>query len=273
MLNRVIVRSVAVAALLALCAPVQAQPAKKPGSPAEFTPRDVRACMANNLVKKGALRDLTLDVSDKEGKIRSLRMRLFWKPSKTGGTRVNLRLLEPMAMAGSSYLLLQEGMNEEVYFYLPGADRALRITGQNMSEPLWGTDFSYGEIKQVLGLLVVGETARLPDGKVADRPAYVLETQTRMEDTGYRKVVSSVDQNACVLLKSEFFAKAEAPRKVLDADVSTLLQADRYWTLLGYTMADVSRGTRTQLSLSDLSFNERLSEGLFDPKRFFQSKE
>ena len=259
---------------LAAALPALADPAKgsgKPVDPAKASVNDVRACLAKNTVGRGALRDLNLEVYDKEGKVRSLRMKLFWKPSAKGGTRVNLRLLEPAAMAGSSYLLLQEGMTEEVYFYLAGADRALRITGQNMSEPLWGTDFSYGEIKQVLGLLSLGETARGKDARVADRPAYALETKTKMDETGYRQVASYVDQQTCVLLKSDFFAKAEAPRKTLTADVSTLLQADVYWTVLGYTMADHARGTRTQLSLSDLSFDERLSEKLFDPKAFFQS--
>lgn len=260
-----------VAALLLSPLAAVAQPAAKEADPANRSVKEIRACMARNLVNKGALRDLKLDIYDKEGKIRSLRMRLFWKPSKTGGTRVNLRLLEPMAMAGSSYLLLQEGTNEEVYFYLPGADRALRITGQNMSEPLWGTDFSYGEIKQVLGLLVAGETKRAADATVADRKVHVLDTQTAFEETGYRKVMSYVDQHACVLLKSEFFPKPDKPRKLLEADLSTLLQADVYWTILGYTMKDLARGTRTEMSLTDLSFNERLSEKLFDPRKFFES--
>lgn len=240
---------------------------------ATMTVQDVRACMAKNLVSRGALRDLALGVYDKEGKVRDLRLRLFWKPSKTGGMRVNLRLLEPPAMAGSAYLLLQQGMAEEVYFALPGADHALRVTGQNMSEPLWGTDFSYGEIKQVLGLLVLGDTQRLPDAKVGDRAAYVLSTETKLEDTGYRKVESYVDQASCVLVKSEFFAKGESPRKVLDADVSTLIQADKYWTVLGYTMSDLTRGTHTQLTLTDLSFDERMSEKLFDPKRFAETSQ
>ena len=264
----------AVAALLSLAHAAGAAPAREPAvkEPAKMSVQDVRACMARNLVARGALRDLALDVYDKEGKLRTLRMRLFWKPSKTRGTRVNLRLIDPPVMAGSSYLLLQEGMNEEVYFFLPGADRSLRITGQNMSEPLWGTDFSYGEIKQVLGLLVVGDTQRLTDATVAGRQAYVLETQTKTDETGYRKVVSYVDQTACVLLKSEFFAKGDTPRKVLEADLSTLIQADKYWALLGYTMFDKQRNTRTRLTLTDLSFDERLSEKLFDPQSFFAHK-
>lgn len=274
MTNRLLVGA-AVAALLGIVQAAGAAPpdkgAKVTKDPAVMSVQDIRGCMSRNLVARGALRDLALEVYDKEGKIRSLRMRLFWKPSKTRGTRVNLRLIEPPAMVGSSYLLLQEGPREEVYFYLPGADRALRITGQNMSEPLWGTDFSYGEIKQVLGLLVAGDTKRLADQQISGRPVYVLETQTKMDETGYRKVVSSIDRASCTLLRSEFYTRADAPRKILDADVNSLLQADVYWAVLAYTMTDVQRNTHTQLNLTDLSFDERLSEKLFDPRKFFES--
>jgi hypothetical protein len=255
------------AVALAFLGAVGAQAADKPKA-APNTVKDIRACMSDNLVKRGALRDLQLGVYDKEGKVRDLRMRLYWKPSKTGGSRVQLRIVEPQAMLGSSYLLLQEGPNEEVYFYLPGADRALRITGQNMSEPLWGTDFSYGEIKQVMGLLVGGQTQRVADATIGGRPAYVLETKTSAE-AGYKKVLNSVDKASCVLLKSEFVASGDKPRKVLEGDLSTLLQADKYWTMLGYKMTDLSRGTYTTLSLTDLSIDERLSEKLFSPKEFF----
>src|SRR5688572_5064584 len=124
---------------LALSGAAGAETTEKPKAAPGSVP-EIRACMADNLVKRGALRDLQLGVYDKEGQVRELRMRLYWKPSKTGGSRMHLRVVEPAAMIGSSYLLLQEGPSEEVYFHLQGADRALRITGQNMSEPLWGTD-------------------------------------------------------------------------------------------------------------------------------------
>lgn len=254
-------------AILALTAVLLAGAATPASAAGGKSVKDIRACMAKNLVARGALRDLALDVFDKEGKINSLRMRLYWKPSKTGGTRVHLRMVEPPAMAGSSYLLLQEGMKEEIYFALPGADHALRITGQNTSEPLWGTDFSYGEIKEVLGLLETGETTRLPDGKLGARGVYRLETKTA-EGGEYTKVVTSVDQKACTLMKSEFITRNGKPHKVLEADVSTLLKADKYWTVLGYTMSDIDKGTHTQLNLTDLSFDESMSEKLFDPRRF-----
>ena len=76
--------------------------ANKGGAKASAKPmgaKEIRNCMAKNLVSRGVLRDLALDVFDKEGKISSLRMRLYWKPSKTGGTRVHLRMVDPPAMA------------------------------------------------------------------------------------------------------------------------------------------------------------------------------
>ena len=258
---------------LALSGAVAAATQAAPAAAAKLSStKEIRSCMSDNLVRRAALRDLTLGVYDKEGKIRDLKLKLYWKPSGSGGTRVLLRLIEPVAMAGSSYLLIQEGAQEEVFFALPGADRALRITGQNMSEPLWGTDFSYGEIKQVLGLLVTGDTSRGADATVSGRNSWVLETQTSAAETGYRKVVSYVDQATCVLLKSEFVATGDKPRKVLEGDVSLLLQADKYWTILGYKMVDNARGTYTTLALSDLAIDERLSEKLFSPKEFFDFK-
>jgi outer membrane lipoprotein-sorting protein len=82
-------------------------------------------------------------------------------------------------------------------------------------------------------------------------------------------VVNYVDRASCVLMKSEFVAAGEKPRKVLEGDATTLLQADKYWTLLGYTMRDLSRGTYTTLALSELTVDERLAEKLFNPKEFF----
>ncbi len=261
----------AVPAFALLCLPALADThARKALDPAKATIAEIQSCMSANLIGRAALRDLAVKVTDREGKEHALRMKLYWKPDTSGRTRLNLRLMEPAATRGSSYLMLQNGGQEEVYFWLPGGDRALRITGQNTGEPLWGTDFSYAEIKQVLGLIALGDSTRLTDATVEKRPTYVLETRTALADSGYSKVLSYVDRATCTLLKSEFFAKGDKPRKVLDADVSSLLQADQYWTVLGYTMRDLRAGSRTRVDLSDFSVDERLPERLFEPKRFFE---
>lgn len=246
--------------------------AAPPADKAAWSVPQINACAGKNLVNKGALRDLTAVPTDREGKTRTLKMRFFWKPTAKGEPRISLRLTEPMAIAGSAYLLTVSGGKEDVYFYFPGADRALKITGKNMSEPMWGTDVSYGEIKQVLGLVTTAKATRMPDATVLERKAFVLET-TSNDDDGYSRVLSYIDQDTCVLLKSEFFEKGDKPRKSLVADPASILAADTYWLVLGYTMNDLREGTKTVLTLSDFSIMERLPERLFDAKRFFEPYE
>ncbi|MFA5939259.1 MAG: outer membrane lipoprotein-sorting protein [Sinimarinibacterium sp.] len=267
-------KAAAQAALVLLCsvAAARAQDAKST-TPRPQTVDDIQACMQRNLVQRGALRDLNLDVRDREGNNHALRLKLYWKPSAKAEARVNVKLLEPRAMSGSSYLMLQSGDEESVYFHLPPEPKAIQITGKNTAEPLWGTDFSYGEIKQVLGLLYSGQTTRTADGVYATRPAFVLETATDVESSGYRKVVSYVDQGSCVLLKSEFFAKADKPLKLLEADAASILSVDDYSVVLDYTMRNLQEGTRTQVKLSDFTILERLPERLFDPQHFFEAFE
>lgn len=243
-------------------------PAVAPGAAA--TVEQIAACMNKNLVSRGALRDLSLVPTDREGKSRTLKLRFFWSPTKAGEPRINLQLVEPLALQGSSYLMLVKGNSEHVYFHMPGADKALHVTGKNMSEPLWGTDVSYAEIKQVLGLLASGKSQLRADATVAGRKTWVLETAAKADESGYQKVVSYVDQQACVLLKSEFFAKPDKPRKILEADASSLLSAADYWLVLDYTMRDLREGTQTAIKMSDFTLLEKMPERLFDPKRFFE---
>ena len=241
--------------------------------PATMTVDDIRACMRENLVDRGSLRELNVKATDREGATHEIKMKLFWKPGKDGLARMNLRVLAPADLHGSSYLLLEQPKGEDVYFFLPANHTVLKVTGNEMTRPLWGTDFSYTEIKQVQGLLLDGMTKRIADANVGDRPAFVLETATRQETTGYKKVVSYVDQASCTLTKSEFFAKGAKPRKVLEADLSSLMKVDTYWLVLAYKMTNTAEGSHTDLTLGDLFLMEKNNEKMFDPEQFYQVAE
>jgi hypothetical protein len=244
-----------------------AHPAQR--DPGRMSVADVAACMRGNVVDRGSLRELEIVSIDREGKRHRLRMKLFWKPAKdAAGVRTTLRVVEPREYAGASYLVLAKPEGEEIYLYLPALDRVQRVVGDQRSRPLFGTDFTHTELKQVQGLLEEGETQRLADATLSERAVFVLDTATDAESTGYTHVTSYVDQATCTLLKSELFAQVGAPRKILEGDLSTLLSVDPWWLILGYSMTDLRAGTRTNLRLSDLYLLERLPEALFDPASF-----
>jgi hypothetical protein len=270
-------------AMLALLGAAQAEPAKREpkavqvnpvkNDPKTMTVDDIRGCMRDNLVDRGSLRELNVKATDREGQSHQIKMKLFWKPGKNGLARMNLRVLEPADLHGSSYLLLEQPKGEEVFFFLPANHTVLKVTGNEMTRPLWGTDFSYTEIKQVQGLLLDGMTKRVADANVSDKPSFVLETATRQEVTGYKKVVSYVDQASCTLVKSEFYAKGHKPKKVLEADLSSLTKVDIYWLVLGYKMTNLAEGTHTDLTMGDLFLLEKNTEKMFDPEQFYQAAE
>lgn len=247
-------------------------PIAKSAPPAKMTLADITACMRANVVDRGSLRDVELRTIDQEQTTRTLRLKLFWKPEKDGSSmRSTLRVVEPTLHAGAAYLILSKPTGDEVYLYMPALDKVQRVSG-DQDRSLFGTDFTQGDFKHVQQLLEKGEVTRLADSKVSERPVFMLETKTDLETTGYTRILSYVDQETCTLLKSEFFTPGGDPRKVLDADLSTLMAADRWWLILGYAMRDLKTNTRTELRLSDVYLLERLPEALFDPQTFYRAE-
>ena len=111
------------------------------------------------------------------------------------------------------------------------------------------------------------------DQQIAGRPAYLLETTTDAGLAGYRLVRSYVDHESCMLLKAEIFSEGEKPQKVLEADISTLMEIDPWWVVLGYKMTDNRAGSHTEVSLSDIFIQERLPSSLFTPEGFYLEQE
>ena len=238
--------------------------------PAQMGVADITACMRANVVDRGSLREIELRTVDREGNSQKLRMKLFWKPAKDGATaRTVLRIVEPADSAGAAYLGISKPEGDEVYLYMPALDRVQRVTG-DQKRSLFGTDFSYADVEQVQALAQSGETKRLADERVFDRAAFVLDVATDMQASGYTRIKSYVDQATCTLLKAEFFVVSGEPKKVLEADLSTLVSIEPWWLMLGYSMENRRTGTSTELSLSNVYLLEQLPEALFDPASFYR---
>ena len=237
------------------------------------TVSDITSCMALNVADRGSVRDVVVSATDREGKAKTLKLKLHWKPTKGDRRgRLNLRVVEPLMLAGSTYLLVQTAESEDIYFYLPAAKRTQKVAGGDLDRPLWGTDFSYNDVKLIQGMLVSGDTERLADGHVGDRDAFMLLTKPK---TGtYPRVITAVDQKSCVIIKADFYGKTEALEKTFTADLSTLSSLEPfsrpqpYWFVRGYTMANVKAQTSTKLELSDIYLEERMPERVFDPEHF-----
>jgi hypothetical protein len=150
--------------------------------------------------------------------------------------------------------------------YLPAAQRVRRVAAGAMGDQLWGTDFSYDDIRQLQWIAAEGATERLPDSAIDGRPTYVLTLDPAAEsESPYRRIVTYVDHETCLNLKIEFYERGEQPRKVLSADPSSFARSGEYWFARELEMQDLRDGTTSWLKTVKVEHDVTIQDRVFNP--------
>lgn len=242
--------------------------------PSAMTVDDINACMRANIVDRGSVRDFGITSFDREGKSSSVNVKVHWKPAPDKTLeRMTLQVVEPESLEGTSYLIHANAEQQNVYMYLPSLDRVQKVNTGETNQNLWGTDFTFADLQQLQGVVLDGVTQRLADETVFSRSTYVLETTPNPAKYRYTLIKTYVDQESCLMVKTELFEGGSAPGKVLNADISTLLEVEPYWLMRRYAMTDVDAMTRTEVELGDIFLLENLPGSLFSEEGFFESVE
>ena len=242
-----------------------ALPQRAAAGPAEDK---LMACMRANIPQTLRIQEFDLSATDRAGSTRLLRGRLFAK-SENDKLRAMLRLVAPADVSGASYLLREGEKSDEMYVFLPALNKTRRIMGGAGDGPLFGTDLSYADIKQVQNAFS-GSTPKI-DGKekIDNRPVTVVGVVPTPESASrYSRIRAWIDDASCVALKVDFMEGA-APRKRLTAPVAAIAKAGEYWYVNESTMTDLKLGTRTQLKITGVKSGEDLANRYFDSRNFF----
>lgn len=229
---------------------------------------EIRACMRSNLPERTSRQEIVLTARDRAGGERVLEAEMHWKLFRRGLPRVRIRVSAPLDMRGASYLLIEEekGRDSAMYVYLPTVQRVRRITGRTMSDQLWGTDFSYDDIRQLQWISAEGAHERLPDQEVAGRKAYGVALRLAPEEgSSYERIVAFVDHDTCVSLKIEFYERGDEPRKVLIADPESLFQDGARWLARDAKMSDLRDETSTRLHIVEIENDVEIRDRVFNP--------
>jgi hypothetical protein len=242
--------------------------AASPAAPAPETPDAIVDCVKANLPEHTSVQQIELRSRDRAGSERVLRSRLHWKRFGDGEPRVRIRVDEPPDLRGATYLLIEnpDGHKSEMFVYLPAVGRIRRVTEKTVSDSLWGTDFSYEDMRQLQWHSSDGTRTRLPDAVVSGRAVYVLAWEPGPEDqSGYRRIVSSVDRDTCVVLRIEFIERGDTPRKVLVADPGSLSKQDGHWLARKLEMRDLRDETTSWLEILQVQNDVEVPERIFNP--------
>lgn len=226
------------------------------------------ACMRANIPATLRIQEFKLQSVDRKGEKRLMTGRLFAK-REDDLLRAMLKLSEPFDLKGAAYLIREGKKADEMYVFLPALNKTRRIMGGASDSPLFGTDLSYADIKQLQSAFD-GAAPRIVAREKLEGRAVTVLSAVPMAGPGsrYSSVKAWIDDSSCVATKVEFF-EGSTTRKRLLAPATAIAKAGNYWYLSELTMTDLKLGTKTQLKITGVKSGEDVANRYFDARNFF----
>ena len=122
-----------------------------------------------------------------------------------------------------------------------------------MGGELFGTDLSYQDMERLYGLNRPGQWKRLADGMNEGQPTFVLETRPIAgPGATYGRIESHIDQESCVVLKSNLFDRTLQLRKIFTALPAEIRKEDEVWVAHDVLMSDLRDETQTRVVIESV---------------------
>jgi hypothetical protein len=225
-------------------------------------------CMRANIPKTMRIQEFDLTSVDPAGGERMLRGRLY-AVRENDLMRAMVKIKAPPDLNNAAYLVREGKERDDMFIYLPALNRVRRIMGGSADSPLFGTDLSYNDIKQVQNAFSGGPVKLEKADTIENRPVDVLTlTPSPGAESHYTQIRGWIDQKTCVALKIEFYEGANV-RKRLTTSAKTLKQSGANWYFSEALMEDLHAKTHTTLKITGLTSVDKLSERYFNATSFY----
>lgn len=225
-------------------------------------------CMRANVPKTMRIQEFELNAVDPAGGARLLRGRLF-AVRENDLVRAMVKIKAPADLNNAAYLVREGKEKDDMFIFLPALNRTRRIMGGSADSPLFGTDLSYSDIKQVQNAFSGGPVKLEKPDVIEDHPVSVLAmTPAAAAKSNYSLIRAWVDQKTCVALKVEFYEGAKL-RKQLSSSPKSLKQAGNNWYVAEARMEDLQSKSHTTLKITGLSNVDKLSDRYFNVTSFY----
>jgi Outer membrane lipoprotein-sorting protein len=182
------------------------------------------------------------------------------------GKRILTVLLAPADVKGTA-LLIKERKNrgDEQWIYLPALRRIRRLAPVSGFESFMGTDFTFAD----LGLVKLHERSfTLLGQKTLDgRPAYKVD-EVPANRSYYSRIVTWIARDSMLPLRRDFYDVTKHLWKTELIKDTTVI--DGVPTPLDIVMEDKQEGTSTELRISEVQYDAKIPDELFDPDRLPQ---
>lgn len=229
---------------------------------------EIRTCVRENWPQSNFSQQISLTSWDGGGSSSELVGELFGERSNTGRISLMLKIEAPQDLNGARYLLNRRNQRDQMYVYLPALRKTRRIVGGMKGQPLWGTDFSYEDIRHLQTAMSETQMELLGAGELEERAVHQLKVVPDVDaESPYKYLEMDIDQQTCVPLQVRFF-DTSGELKRMQVAVEKLHNAQGRWLVSEVSMDNLRGHTRSKLNLSKYRFDTKLSASLFNPKTF-----
>jgi hypothetical protein len=195
--------------------------------------------------------DGLLQVFDAKGKI-SDKQWTFERLGSHGQSKAILRFSAPAEVKGVALLIVNHADRaSDQWMWTPALERERRISLQDRSTRFFGTDFSFEDLEErdagQFSYTLAGEETL--DGAACWK---IESTPISTKSSQYTRSVVWIRKDNYAWTRIENFTKAGLARRL---NYSAIENIQGIWTAKQLEMSDVTRGSRTRLTLQKLQYN------------------
>ena len=208
--------------------------------------------------------DMKMILSNKQGESSIRNIRIMSK--ETGGDDNGDKSLtifdSPRDVKGTAFLSYSHIVSaDDQWLYLPALKRVKRISSANKSGPFMGSEFAFEDLSS----FEVGkyQYKYLGDEILHGMKTFVVEYYPTYKHSGYKRLVSWIDQTEYRVLKTEFYDRKGANLKTLIYD-DYQLYLGQYWRSHKMSMVNHQSDKSTILEWSDYQFKVGLEDSSFN---------
>ena len=192
-----------------------------------------------------------LQVFDAKGRIADKRW-TFERIGSHGDSKAVLRFTAPAEVKGVALLVVNHpDRASDQWMWTPAIERDRRIALQDRSTRFFGTDFSFEDLEErdVSQFDYALEREEPVDGALCWR---IQSMPKQTKSSQYTRSVVWVRKDNYAFARIENFVKDTLVRRLSYTDIESV---QGIWTARHMEMADLTRGSRTRLTLEKLQYN------------------
>lgn len=182
------------------------------------------------------------------------------------------RLTHPEYLRGMTILQIEDsGSGHEAFVYMPSLNKVRRLSTLQRADSVFGTDVTYEDLerRQIKNYTIVG----FEEGEMRGEEVFVIRARPK-ETRSSELVVFNVARLDDIILEIRHYKDdSPEPFRVVSLTRAGMIEGHGHLLPTRLTVRNVSRGTTTEVTFSDLTINPKIDDRVFSLRTLEQERD